>query len=518
MIKKLPLHTFLLAVYFPIALFASNLGEINPLTIFRLIVFMMVVAAAILFLLNIILHDWRKTGLLASFIITFFSIYGLLHDFFKSSPSLNPLLGRHRVLLGIILVFFIILVYFINKKLSHITEATLFINLFTIYLIAMPLAQIGLYSYQINKAAIDSPQTIGQETRPSENTGDLPDIYYIILDAYDRQDYLLSEFGYDNSAFLGSLSEKGFYIAECSRSNYAHTFLSLSSTLNMDYIPGFLPQDTLTEFKLKDALVHSRFRENTAELGYQTVAFENVHWDFSDADTFYKFTIQPFLNPYLFPFESTFIDNSIIKTLNDMNPWLQEKISSLTASAVKDHYYLQKYIMDSLDDSISLASPKFIFGHIEKPHGPYVFEPNGDFIEEDAFYRDKYFSAINKHYSHLGYVKQIEYINQRMIHFVEQVLIESNGKAIIIIQGDHGIQEIEDLNARMAILYAVYLPDQDYSHFYPSITPVNTFRLIQDKFFSTDLGLIKDKSYYSYREDKLDYFSVKENMPDCVQE
>ncbi len=517
MIKKIPLHTFLLAAYFPIALLASNLGEINPLTILRLIVFMLLVATVILFMLNIILHDWRKTSLLASFIIIFFSVYGLLYDFFKSSPALNPLFGRHRVLFGSILVVFIILAYLITKKFNHPAEATLFINLFTIYLLAMPLVQIGFYSYQINKAAIDTPQTIKKVTESPENNNDLPDIYYIILDAYDRQDYLLSEFEYDNSAFLDSLSEKGFYIAECSRSNYAHTFLSLSSTLNMEYIPGFLLEDTLTEHILKDALVHSRFRKSTAELGYQTVAFDNVHWDFSDADTFYKFTIQPFLNPYLFPSESTFIDNSILKIFNDMSPWLQDKISALAASAVKDHYYLQKYILDSLDDSISLASPKFIFGHIEKPHGPYVFEPNGDFIEENAFYRDKYFAAINKHYSHLGYVKQVEYINQRVIHFVEQVLIESNGEAVIIIQGDHGIQEIEDLNARMAILYTVYLPDQDYSLFYQSITPVNTFRLIQDKFFSTNLGLIKDESYYSYREDKLDYFPIEENMLDCIQ-
>jgi len=518
MIKKIPFHTFFLAAYFPIALLASNLGEINSVTILRLIVFMLLVAATILFLLNTILRDWRKASLLASFIITFFSIYGLLYDFFKSSPTLNPLLGRHRVLFGSILIVFIILFYLITKKFNRLTEATLFINLFAIYLLAMPLVQFGFYSYQINKAAIDTPQTTGNVTRQPENNDGLPDIYYIILDAYDRQDYLFSEFEYDNSAFLDSLSEKGFYIAECSRSNYAHTFLSLSSTLNMEYVPGFLPQEILTEYTLKDALVHSRFRENTADLGYQTVAFDNVHWDFSDADTFYKFTIQPFLNPYLFPSESTFIDNSILRIFNDISPRLQEKISSLAASAVKDHYYLQKYIMDSLDDSVSLTSPKFVFGHIEKPHGPYVFEPNGDFIEENAFYRDKYFAAINEHYSNLGYVKQVEYINRRMTHFIEQVLIESNGEAVIIIQGDHGIQEIEDLNARMAILYAVYFPDQDYSHFYPSITPVNTFRIIQDKFFSTDLGLIKDNSYYSYREDKLDYFSVKESMPGCIQE
>ena len=63
--------------------------------------------------------------------------------------------------------------------------------------------------------------------------------------------------------------------------------------------------------------------------------------------------------------------------------------------------------MDSLDEAVGLESPKYVFGHVEKPHGPFVFEPNGEFIQEDAYYRDKYFSAINKEYDRLGILNKL---------------------------------------------------------------------------------------------------------------
>jgi hypothetical protein len=86
-----------------------------------------------------------------------------------------------------------------------------------------------------------------------------------------------------------------------------------------------------------------------------------------------------------------------------------------------------------------------------------------------------------------------------------------------ILKGYHGIQESEDLNSYMAILNAVYFPDQDYARFYPSITPVNIFRIVIDQLFSGEYELFEDASFHSYREDKMDYFPVGENMSGCTE-
>ena len=62
-----------------------------------------------------------------------------------------------------------------------------------------------------------------------------PNIYYIMTDGYARQDQLLSLFNYDNSPFLGYLKDHGFYVADHAYSNYPETFISLPSSLWMDY-------------------------------------------------------------------------------------------------------------------------------------------------------------------------------------------------------------------------------------------------------------------------------------------
>ena len=68
-----------------------------------------------------------------------------------------------------------------------------------------------------------------------------PDIYYIILDGYSRDDTLLDFFDYDNTPFLNELEAMGFYVARCSQSNYAQTQLSLSSSTNMVYLQSIDP-------------------------------------------------------------------------------------------------------------------------------------------------------------------------------------------------------------------------------------------------------------------------------------
>ena len=53
----------------------------------------------------------------------------------------------------------------------------------------------------------------------------------------------------------------------------------------------------------------------------------------------------------------------------------------------------------------------------------------------------------------------------------------------------------EELREKMGILNAYYLPGVDSSLLYPSITPVNSFRLAFDLYFGTHLGLLPDVSY-----------------------
>ena len=50
---------------------------------------------------------------------------------------------------------------------------------------------------------------------------------------------------------------------------------------------------------------------------------------------------------------------------------------------------------------------------------------------------------------------------------------------------------------RFGILNAYYVPDQAYQRLYPSITPVNSFRVILSQFLGASFDLLEYESYYS---------------------
>ncbi|MCJ7608209.1 hypothetical protein MUP00_00870, partial [Candidatus Bathyarchaeota archaeon] len=68
----------------------------------------------------------------------------------------------------------------------------------------------------------------------------------------------------------------------------------------------------------------------------------------------------------------------------------------------------------------------------------------------------------------------------------------------------------ELLTERTGILNAYYLPADSRSKLYPSITPVNTFRLIFDSCFGTHYGLLPDRVHFSTYEDRFRFVDVTE--------
>src|ERR1035437_726347 len=99
--------------------------------------------------------------------------------------------------------------------------------------------------YEINLSSMNRQSANSQTTSSSAQVSgtnqisEKPDVYYIILDMYTRADILRQVHKYDNSPFIQQLTAKGFYVGSCSQSNYGITTLSLSSSLNMDYLESF---------------------------------------------------------------------------------------------------------------------------------------------------------------------------------------------------------------------------------------------------------------------------------------
>jgi hypothetical protein len=98
-----------------------------------------------------------------------------------------------------------------------------------------------------------------------------------------------------------------------------------------------------------------------------------------------------------------------------------------------------------------------------------------------------------------------------MVEIVPKIIANSTVPPIIVIQGDHGPTVASRPRSRMSNLNVYFLPGAEKS-LYPTITPVNTFRVIFNHYFGQDLQLLKDVSLYSDYEDP---FSFKEIPNNC---
>ena len=330
-----------------------------------------------------------------------------------------------------------------------------------------------------------------------------PDIYYIILDAYAGEKILKELHGFDNSAFTDALRQRGFVVPSTARSNYLRTIHSLSSSLNMQYL------DTLSEtmgnsplwWPIKTTLMDNQVRMFLESQGYRTVNVASG-WDFTapkNADVYR----QPF--PFfLTDFEEFFISNTNLSLFQSLGH------SWVSFPSYETHRQIIKYEFEQLKTIPDLDSPKFTFVHIIAPHPPFVFDANGNPINPPYPFTiadNRYLITPPSKYQ-AGYLEQLSFVNSQVLEVVDAILEKSVEPPIIIIQGDHGPGIFIDartltppcFNERYSILNAYYLPGIDPTSIPPDITPVNTFRMIFNLYFSAGLELLPNHQYFSVPE------------------
>lgn len=499
--KTLILHPFLFAVYSVLGIYSQNVSQVPLDWAFRSLLISILLALLIYAALRLKFKDaeyaaWGTT----LFIVWLFSghIYLLLLE--QSSFWRTPLGGAVALALFSLSVL-LFASRWLWRKITSRKTITIFLNVVSIVLVLFSGWTISSTLFRSNSQVRMIQDRVTQYKIPAAETNGIPpDIYFIVLDGYGREDVLGELYGFDNSEFVSFLRDSGFYVADRSSPNYPQTELSISSSMNLDYLDSFVDGFGATSDRspLRELMQHAVLRRFLEEQGYTFVALPSaaLFAQITDADVYYNATLSG-----VNEFEGLVLSSTIAGVFAES--WGVEL-------PVQGYSMHKRYILSALETLQTvpeLQGPKFVFAHILSPHPPFIFDRDGNAIIPDRPYStwdaSLYPGATDEYIE--GYTDQMAFINSQMVRVVTNILEKSEEPPIIIIMGDHGPGAYYDtlelnescLVERFSILNAYYFPDANYERLYPSITPVNSFRVILDQYFGATMDLREDKNYFA---------------------
>ncbi|MBN42924.1 MAG: hypothetical protein CL573_05480 [Alphaproteobacteria bacterium] len=389
---------------------------------------------------------------------------------------LSFLLSRFGIALGTVKIaiwlVLTLIILFIVWRLSRVSATRVVLLAAAFVMTAVPVFNLILFVARNDGVQTVAASPIEDQTRAAQ----MPNVYWFVFDAYAREDVLADYFGFDNSAFVDALENRGFNVADQAWSNYASTKFSISSTVSMDY---YLPiGEPLYPALWTDKLqgfnpVVERFRQ----LGYRYLHAEpggnNLKTrcggsedtcitaaptgaiGVSEAEVGLlrltpAFPIIRRLFPNLLSFDFT--------KISDVIPKLQPRSDV----------------------------PLFLFAHLLTPHPPQRFLADCSRVENIAFdlAGDDYTRERD------SYVNDLRCLNPLILSAVDTILKNDPDEPIIILQSDHGIRgdwsrsvkgrtpRTPPSLAAYANLHAMRTPAACDSDHGESFSPVNTFRIV----------------------------------------
>jgi len=509
--RQFIIHPFLFALFPILFVYSRNIGQILGSEIYLPLAIVLILTSVIWFSLRLLFRESGKAAAVTSVFWTLFFSYGhvdalLNADSYLFSKAVVVWQGWLLLLLwGMLFLLAILLAMRYKGDLSRITGILTVAGIFIVALQAVMILfnAVNFWYFGLNVIGEESREYYIDARHHFVKPAELPNIYYIILDGYAREDTLREFYNYDNTDLLQYLTRNGFYIAGKSRSNYDQTTLSLASSLNGEYLDtlGVVNPDSQDRILMFKLLEQSRVIRLLKKLGYKIVTFSSgyklVYIQNADIHITSRFGMPEF-------------QDSLLQTTPI--PFLVQHLPFLNFSDIELHRRRINFIFDYLDNVLTIRAPIFVFVHILCPHPPFVFDRNGrsvnppqrymildgpQLMKEEGLTREDYVRA---------YREQLMYINTRIKKTLDEILSRARGEPIVIIvQGDHGPGSMLDwddvnktnLKERFGILNVYYFDDGKYGQLYQTISPVNTFKAIFNHYFGAGYELLPDKSYFS---------------------
>lgn len=500
----------LLVVTVPVLfLWAHNADDrIRPMDVLLVLVWCWVGAACLYGVLRSVLHDPHRAGLAASVLIVLFCAFGHLagsRGHHPGSPRATLLLLGFGVLAGALVVM-------IARARSSPASIVKGVATIAVVLIALDAWTI-LTAGPVVGASNDLATSATADAGSLEPSGPARDVYYLIFDRYASRSVLSELYGFDNRPFLSSLKERGMVVLDDAVANYPGTTHSLASSLNMTYLDDLASDVGAASDDwgpLQDAFRGSAIQRTFDSMGYRTVHVGSW-WEptFADpsADTNHVFTgLREFPQAFLFTTAA---------------PWLADALHLVDIrDPARTQFERVAFQLEAIGETSMDPEPTFTFAHLTLPHTPYVFDADG-----------RYRPSGRDMPVEVAYLDQLRATNTMIGDLLDELLGGPDASdPIIVLQSDEGPHppaldaepelRVEwpnapgaELERKLRILDALYLPGVPASDVDRAMTPVNTFRVILNEYFGGDLPVLEDRVYvYSSWERPYDFVDVTQRL------
>jgi len=532
-IKSKKIHPFLVGIFPILIIYSQNIGRVEITELFLPVIIIVGLTIGLYYFLKSILKNENKSAIIVTLILIMLFSYGHIY-YLLSDVMIDEFdMGQNRYLIPAFGLVLGISIFFIIRARRVFDNATSILNVISIVFIIVAISNVALVGAEITSCDKCSNQEFFYEARDfsdyfeshefsiSENQ-ELPDVYYLILDEYARNDALIEYHNFSNHELTEFLEKKGFHIAKNSFANYPMSVQSIPAIMNMDYI-NFLADEIGTEvrnYKPLNGKNYGLYPNNMVIKNFKEMDYKII--------TFNTFALHLHENPLS---DKTFCHRD--KFL------LDNRLADVLARTSIFGYYIERWAEGELRQATLCAfenfgnagnvfdEPVFVWAHVMLPHPPWIFGPNGEeitpgkplLITDNPEFRDSGWEPKRQ------YIQQVQFANKKTIEVVKNIL-ENNRNAIIIIQGDHGTAwetnwmepSKEDAWQRLRNFDAIYFPDKDKRDLLlDDRTLVNTFRTVFNAYYESNYELLENKMYWGwnakpyYFEEMTQYLREKQN-------
>lgn len=491
-LKKWPLHVLLLPLFFIASAYTQYAGLLfreESLSIALLVYAGLALAFGIFFLLYKNMSKAAIASTLGGIIYLFF---GNLKELLRNNELL-VFISHYKTLVPLLLI---LLGYMLIRL--HKVKSPYYLNLFLNFLLII---YLGIEAWKFTRLLNEEPKPTSQASIPlvtDSSSSQRPNIYYLLFDCYPGSGYQRDMLGIDSNDLDKFLSEKGFYVVNESKSNYHMTSFSMASLFNMEYLDWLNGVEKLRPYHYN----------NTVHLVKNAKAFQWLSQYGYELNNLSIFDMPGKPSIKREQFLSTtgreiILYNTFFKCLyRDVFPEVfpsvkSGRINDIRSTRKEQLQAFREYnevILDSLKSLSTFGGnrPQFVYAHLELPHFPYFYDSTGREYADDLVFGKEIITNKHRFKNYIGYT------NQQIMALLNSLLSRSNGRDIIILQSDHGINDLNVTRKQDAFrnYTAIYYPDRDYRMLYGGMSNVNGFRILFNKYFGQQLPLLKDSCIY----------------------